>query len=122
MGPRLLPSLRRRRALFALALCAWLALAGAAWGQGGCCASTGGMAAHGAVHAHATHGGGAARHVHDHLHAGVCEACACAHAPAVPAAALAALPGPMAKAGMPAPVAGAAPQPARPPPLRPPSA
>ncbi|MDO1530050.1 hypothetical protein QMK61_14510 [Fulvimonas sp. R45] len=42
--------LRRCRALFALALCAWLALAGAAWAQDGCCAGMGSQAMASMVH------------------------------------------------------------------------
>jgi len=35
---------RRCRLLFALALCAWLGLAGAVWAHADCCTGTGGMA------------------------------------------------------------------------------
>lgn len=41
MSSRLFHRLRRCRALFALALCAWLTLASVAWAQQGCCASKG---------------------------------------------------------------------------------
>jgi hypothetical protein len=41
MARHLFHRLRRCRALFALALCAWLTLASAAWAQEDCCASKG---------------------------------------------------------------------------------
>ncbi|WP_243047336.1 hypothetical protein [Dyella sp. RRB7] len=51
MSCRLFHRLRRCRALFALALCAWLTLAGVAWAQQGCCASMGDSAGMGMAHA-----------------------------------------------------------------------
>ena len=43
MPRHLFRRLRRCRALFALALCAWLTLASAAWAQEGCCTSMGSL-------------------------------------------------------------------------------
>jgi hypothetical protein len=123
MFRRLLPSLRRSRALLALALCAWLLMAGMAWASGGCCetmqdAPAKAMATDGhagmhdmqpqAPHGHAGHG---------------TPDCTCAHVPAN-------LPGvSLVTAGHPSPsrlrlpkASEEAPQPPSKPPLRPPSA
>jgi hypothetical protein len=83
MASRFFHRLRRCRVLFALALCAWLALAGMAWGQQDCCAAMGhadaaAMAQGGPPmamsHAAMAHGGALHGH-HGHAHAG----CTCAH-------------------------------------------
>ncbi|WP_049623191.1 hypothetical protein [Frateuria defendens] len=120
--------LRRCRVLFALAFCAWLALAGVAWAQHGCClgGDGAGSAMAGAmsmVHhhgmAHAGHGEPLASPHHDHAAA---DDCCCAHLPA-------SLPLPAGVAMNTLPVAAvwhasivAAPQPPWGPPLRPPLA
>ena len=107
--------LRCCRALFALALCAWLALAGAAFAQSGCCADMAGMAA--ATMAH--HDGSPAPLHADSLHAG----CACAHltAAALPELAMPAWPVRFAATAWPA-RPSAAPELPHAPPLRPPLA
>ena len=125
MRRRLLPSLRRSRALFALALCAWLLLAGMVWAAGGCCddmqpppAKAMSMDGHAGMHGmHDTQP--AAPHGHGHW----APDCTCAHAPANLAGVAnvaAAHPSPE-RLGLPRGSA-AAPQPPAKPPLRPPSA
>ncbi|MHA6202922.1 hypothetical protein ACXU4B_00690 [Dyella soli] len=67
--------LRRCRALFALALCAWLALASLAWADQGCCASSGhDMAMSMAMH----HVAGSADHPPAHAHPAAPDGC-CSH-------------------------------------------
>lgn len=66
-----LPAWRRCRVLFALALCAWLGLVGAAWAQVDCCAAPADSAL--------THHDGQVPHA-DHGQA----ACACPVVPVVP--------------------------------------
>lgn len=107
--------LRRCRALFALALCAWLALAGTAFAQSGCCPDMAGMTA-----ATMTHHDGSPAPLHaDSLHAD----CACAHmtAAALPELAMSAWPVRFAVAAWPA-RPSAAPELHHAPPLRPPVA
>ena len=107
--------LRRCRVLFALALCAWLALAGSAFAQSGCCTDMAGMAA--ATMGH--HDGTPAPLHADGLHAD----CACAHmtAAALPELAMPAWPMHFAAIAWPA-WSGAAPELPHAPPLRPPLA
>ena len=80
---RLLPSLRRSRTLFALALCAWLLLASMAWASNGCCeamqsapAKAMAMDGHAGMHDMQPH----APHGHPDGHAA--PDCTCAHIPA----------------------------------------
>ena len=76
--------LRRCRVLFALALCAWLSLAGAAWAHADCCAGMGGIAGTTTM---TRHGATPAPLHADSMHAD----CACAHATAtLPALAISA--------------------------------
>ncbi|HEY0199910.1 MAG TPA: hypothetical protein VGC19_15460 [Rhodanobacter sp.] len=107
--------LRRCRALFALALCAWLAMGSAAWAKSDCCAS---MDMHATTTMHADH-----HAPHPHEHSVDNGACTCAHA------AVDRLMADAAVAGSPLPSSirwqafpQDAPQPAFSPPLRPPSA
>ena len=123
MSRRVLPSLRRSRTLFALAVCAWLLMAAMAWASGGCCETM--QAAPAKAMAMDGHAG-----MHDmqppapHDHGGHwAPDCTCAHAPAH----LAGIP--LAAAAHPLPsrmslpkVDEKAPQPPSRPPLRPPSA
>jgi len=109
--------LRRCRALFALALCAWLGLLGMAWAAPGCCAAMPGMtmAAGGSMH-------GGMPHMPHMPHAPASD-CGCAHAPAVLPRMPAAAPGASPVRTVAWPVRSAhAPQPADSPPLRPPAA
>ena len=74
MSSHLLRRLRRCRALFALALCAWLAMGSTVWAKSHCCAS---MDMHGMTSMHADHQGGhPIGHAADHGDG----ACTCAHA------------------------------------------
>jgi hypothetical protein len=106
--------LRRCRALFALAMCAWLAMGSAAWALPGCCAS---MGMHASMAMHAEH-----PVTHPHGHAAGNIVCTCAHA-AVDRLTVDAMP-----SGSPMPgrvhwraLPKDAPQPVFAPPLRPPS-
>ena len=124
MRRHLFPSLRRSRALFALALCAWLLLAGMAWAAGGCCdAMQAAPAKAMAMDGHAGMDG-----MHDaqpqvpHSHGAWAPDCTCAHAPANLAGVA------MVAAAHPSPERlslprghEATPQPLAKPPLRPPS-
>ena len=122
MHRRALPSLRRSRALFALALCAWLLLASMAWATGGCCdsmqpapAKTMAMDGHAGMHE--------AQPQPPHQHGHWAPDCTCAHAPANlggVAIVAAAHPSPE-RLALPT-GSEAAPQPPAKPPLRPPSA
>lgn len=124
MYPRLFHRLRRCRVLFALALCAWLAMGSLAWAGTGCCA---GMAVHGSSMQSMSMPGMAAMHAVGHAqhppahHAGHGE-CTCAHAPAdlsvmsMPVDSI--MPGQLGWRLL----ALAAPQPSHGPPLRPPAA
>ncbi|KRE89368.1 hypothetical protein ASG87_03240 [Frateuria sp. Soil773] len=108
--------LRRCRALFALALCAWMAMGSAAWARIDCCASMamqGTMAMHGDSHASPPHG-------QHHADQGECT---CAHMTAdLPEARFMAMLAPAPHgAGWPARLQRA-PQPVEAPPLRPPAA
>jgi hypothetical protein len=72
MSLQLLRRLRRCRALFALALCAWLAMGSATWAKADCCAA---MDMHASM---AMHGGDHPQHPHGHqADNGICT---CAHA------------------------------------------
>jgi hypothetical protein len=74
MSLQLFYRLRRCRALFALSLCAWLAMGSAAWAKTGCCAT---MDMHASM---AMHGDNHVQHPHGHpADNGAC-ACTCAHA------------------------------------------
>lgn len=126
MFRRLLPSLRRSRALFALALCAWLLMAGIAWASGGCCDAmqpgpVKAMAMDGHAGMHAMHDA-QPQPPHNHGAGHWAPDCTCAHIPAnLASVALvnAAHPLPLRLA---LPRAGEdAPQPPSRPPLRPPS-
>lgn len=124
MPHRLLPSLRRSRALFALALCAWLLLASMAWATGGCCDSMQPAPAKAMTMAMDGHAG--MHHAQPsvpHGHGDWAPDCSCAHAPANLAGVA------MVAAAHPSPErlslprgSEAAPQPPAKPPLRPPSA
>ncbi|MFC5740762.1 hypothetical protein [Dyella tabacisoli] len=127
MSAHFLPSLRRCRALFALALCAWLMLIGMAWAQGGCCstlhsstAMTMDMNGHADMSNHDMHGDG-----HDMGHPmgspQVSCTCACASA-TLPQIAMVAPQTVMAKVDDSPYFGGEAPQPIQLPPLRPPAA
>lgn len=72
MSSDLLRRLRRCRALFALALCAWLAMGSAVWAKSHCCAS---MDMHGMGAMQADHHG-----AHPHGHVAEDGGCTCAHA------------------------------------------
>ncbi|WP_346949833.1 hypothetical protein [Dyella sp.] len=125
MFHRLLPSLRRSRALFALALCAWLLLAGMAWAAGGCCddmrpAPAKAMQMDGHAGMHGMHD---AQPQAPHTHGHAAPDCTCAHAPARldgVAIVAAAHPSPE-RLGAPRGSEAAPQRPAKPP-LRPPSA
>ncbi|WP_266159567.1 hypothetical protein [Dyella silvatica] len=120
---------RRCRAMFALALCAWLMLVSMAWAQQGCCSTVHGqtgaamvmaMDGHASMSAHSMHGDG-----HDTAHAGdkLQAHCTCACVSAtVPQVASVAPPAAIADSGDAAYFGGEAPQPTRIPPLRPPAA
>lgn len=129
MHRHLLPSLRRSRALFALALCAWLLLASMAWATGGCCDSMQPAPAKAMAMALAMDGHADMHGMHDaqppppHTHGHWAPDCTCAHAPANLAGVA------MVAAAHPLPEhlslprgSEAAPQPPAKPPLRPPSA
>ena len=73
MPSRLFHHLRRCRALFALALCAWLALASVAWAQESCCASKGAT-----MDMAMSHAMGSADHAPGHA-APVAPDCSCVH-------------------------------------------
>jgi hypothetical protein len=124
MSRRFLPHLRRCRLLFALALCAWLMLAGMAWAQSGCCESMAGSAhaamagGHGATHDMSQ------QHAHQHHHADAWPGdCSCAHAPAtLPRVAALDMPVRLPHGDVSPAAVGDAPQPPAKPPLRPPAA
>lgn len=117
MSSRLFHRLRRCRALFALALCAWLALASVAWAQESCCASMGastGMAMHHAMDSH--------DHAPGHA-TPVAPDCSCAHVTASAPPLLAQnLPQSLPHGGHWQAYREVAPQPVYEPPLRPPVA
>jgi hypothetical protein len=72
MSLHLFRHLRRCRALFALALCAWLAMGSAVWAKSDCCAS---MDMHASMALHADHH---AQHSHGQPEGN--SSCTCAHA------------------------------------------
>ena len=120
-----LPSLRRSRALFALALCAWLLMAGMAWAAGGCCDAM--QAVQGKA---MTMDGQAGMHgMHDaqplapHGHGDWTPDCTCAHAPAnLAGVAMVGAAHPSPERLSPPRGNEATPQPPAKPPLRPPAA
>lgn len=77
MSRYLFRRLRRCRALFALALCAWLSLASVVWAQADCCATADMTMSMSMPHASDLHG-----HAADHDHATVPGSC-CPHAASV---------------------------------------
>ncbi len=115
MSSRLFHRLRRCRALFALALCAWLTLASVAWAQEGCCAPMGdsmGMSM--------SHGMGSPDHAPAHP-APVAPDCSCAHMTAsVPSLLPRDLPQSLPRGELWQAYREVAPQPVYEPPLRPP--
>jgi hypothetical protein len=117
MFRRLFPRLRRCRALFALALCAWLALASVAWAQEGCCASKGAPEGMAMSHAMGSHD-----HAPGHP-ATVAPDCSCAHVTAsVPSPLAQNLPESLPRGEHWQNYRDVAPQPVYEPPLRPPVA
>jgi hypothetical protein len=115
MSSRLFQRLRRCRALFALALCAWLTLASVAWAQESCCASKGAAMSMVMPHALGTpdHGPGHA--------APVTPDCSCVHVTAsVPALLAQNLPQSLPRGELWQAHREVAPQPVYEPPLRPP--
>ena len=120
---RLLPSLRRSRALFALALCAWLLMASMAWASGGCCEAMQGAPAKAmAMDGHTGMDDMQPHAPHDHGAGHWAPDCTCAHVPAHLSGVS------LVSAGHPAPsrlglprADEEAPQPPSKPPLRPPS-
>jgi hypothetical protein len=117
MSRHLFRRLRRCRALFALALCAWLAMASLAWARQDCCASKG--ASMSMTMSHASD----AQHHAPGQAATATPDCLCAHAAAsMPTAVAQSLPHTLPyNAGWNA-VSEIAPQPVYEPPLRPPVA